>query len=351
MKQNDHFLAQFYLRLWEASPGKVYVHWLEPKGERPAIELKSIRTICSERSYMDLLDESGNNVSFLDDLVRPVESAGSKVVRNVAQGTLLAQLDDESRTAMFKWLACLGPLGPNGKQASIGSAANYLAAVIQAGDDAELSKFFPTTARNIIAWVRAKEAFRQPYTLEMRVSAQQVWQARAQMLISNEYHSQKKLQWIEVPRGTQQPKALACDCLPLVIDPVGAESVTLFPMGPDKILVGLSNARSEDDVKEIKAGGWMQFRGQAIVKASQYIIGQAEHPDIFAAHARARDEDPALSEHVARERMLRNLGGRIGIAPNIISHRGIIPFTPTAIDSVCDDPRGNRFIVKTADAA
>lgn len=277
MNQNDHFIPQFYLRLWQFSPGKVYVHWLEERRGRSAIEPRAIKRICSERSYLDLLDETGNNVSYLDAMLKPVESDGAQVVKDVAGGVRLEGLDPARKEALFKWLACIGPLGPNGKQACIWSAANYLAAVIHDGAALELSKFFPFNAAEIVQWAKMKEATAKPYTLELRVGAQQLWQARVPALINHDYHDQKNLQWIEITRGAGQDEAVASDCLPLVTDLGPDGSATLFPIGPEKMLLGLSNPVSPEDVKGIQAGGWNQFREVAVAKASEYIVGRSEY--------------------------------------------------------------------------
>lgn len=316
-----------------------------PRGSGQSVEEQPIAKLCQDFGYFDLLDKAGNNLSDLDEQIKPVESRGAPIVAALAAGKPMADLSPADRECLLKWIACLGPLGPNGRRSSVDSAADYLRGAIENAAVKELGKICQEPERLLDQVQRFAKAKVQ-YVVELQISAHLIWQIRARGLISSEFGILSKMLWTDVRRSPSGPEAFTTDCMPQIITLGDGVDVAMLPLGPNTILVGLPPGLTAGSVTEIRDTAWCELRDVSIAQASACIVGRTNDPAILPLHFRIRDTDPLLAARRQREAILRDLKplpGQGGIL-TVAAYGPVSALAPLDTQSV--DVAGTHYLVR-----
>jgi hypothetical protein len=266
-------------------------------------------------------------------------------VSALADGKPLADLSPADRERLLKWVACIGPLGPNGKRSSVDSAAEYLRGAIENAAAKELGKICQDPER-LLAQIQRFTRAKVQYTVELQISVHLIWQLRACGLISAEFGQFSKMSWTDVRRRPSEPEAFTTDCMPQVITLGDGVDVATLPLGPNTILVGFPPGLTASSVTEIRDTAWCELRDVSIAQASACIVGRTNDPTILPLHFRMRDEDPRLAAHRQREAILRALKPQPGQACILVVAVGNPTAALAPLDTTSTDAAGNRYLVR-----
>jgi len=336
----DHQLSQFFIRLWGFNSGtvpkdriEIYAHEIVTQQVKPML----VYDMCQEAGYLDLIDGHNNNASKIDERFQKTESAAAPVVTALASGRPLQKLSSSEKAKFFKWLAYLGPIGPNGKQAAVDGAAGFLRDLFVLGaDKATLKEMLLTTdeiteANGTIADFRRKNA---PFTVELTVTVQVLWQALLPRLIANDRTDFKSIDWHEVTQPTDGIEVCATDNLPLFVKPTEEVELKLIPLGPKKILIGAPNKWDATDLTQ--KGLWEELCRISLSQADEFIIGQTPAPSRFAVHAWMEKQDSAHHRRRARKALLRQHKDKRVVKPTLEIAAGTSPWPTGPLDTCVD---------------